>query len=534
MTAQHNPSDQSADLVLAPDAQFAAPGDLQDGDWGDDDDAIVLGGFDEDADDDFLAQLLSDDDYLDPDGDQFDLAERNSLRRVPGLSTELADVSEVEYRQLRLERVVLVSVWTQGSQDDADNAMRELAALAKTAGSQVLDAVIQRRSYPDPATYIGRGKVDEVRSIVLATGADTVICDGELSPAQLRNLEDRIGVKVVDRTALILDIFAQHAKSTEGKAQVEMAQLNYLKQRLRGWGTSLSRQVGGRAASGVGIGGRGPGETKIETDRRRINSRIAILRRKLREMDQNRELTRAERRRGEVPSVAIVGYTNAGKSSLLNRLTDAGVLVEDALFATLDPTTRRARTEDGRVFTLTDTVGFVRHLPTDLVEAFRSTLEESNQADLLLHVVDGSDADPEGQIAAVRQVLNEIGAADRPEQLVINKIDAADPAELASLRANHPDAVFVSARSGAGLAQLREVLEKRLPRPHIKVDVVVPWERGDLIDKVHKHGELLASDFTADGTHISALVNARLAGELQELPGAVLDADPSDEPLRTS
>ncbi|MGL5248423.1 MAG: GTPase HflX, partial [Brooklawnia sp.] len=267
------------------------------------------------------------DDEDDPDQGDLELAERHSLRRVPGLSTELADISEVEYRQLRLERVVLVSVWTRGSQTDADNAMFELKALAETAGSQVLDGLVQRRSNPDPATYVGRGKVDQVREVVQATGADTVICDGELTPAQLRTLEDRVGVKVVDRTALILDIFAQHAKSVEGKAQVELAQLNYLKQRLRGWGTSLSRQVGGRASGGVGIGGRGPGETKIETDRRRINHRISVLRGRLREMAGTRAVKRADRRRHLVPSVAIVGYTNAGKSSLLNRLTHAGVLV---------------------------------------------------------------------------------------------------------------------------------------------------------------------------------------------------------------
>ena len=355
------------------------------------------------------------------DGDQAELAERHSLRRVIGMRTELEDISEVEYRQLRLERVVLISVWTSGTQEDADNAMAELKMLAETAGSEVLEALVQRRNQPDPATYIGRGKVEEVADVVRVTGADTVVCDGELQPAQLRNLEDRIRVKVVDRTALILDIFASHAKSAEGKAQVELAQLQYLKQRLRGWGGNLSRQAGGRAAGGAGIGGRGPGETKLETDRRRIHHRIAQLRRRLRDMDVTREGKRAERRRNRVPSVAIVGYTNAGKSSLLNRLTGAGVLVEDALFATLDPTTRRAETRDGRVFTLTDTVGFIRHLPHDLVEAFRSTLEESTTADLLLHVVDASDPDPEGQIAAVRQVLGEIGAGDVPELLVCNK-----------------------------------------------------------------------------------------------------------------
>ena len=396
-----------------------------------------------------------DPEVVDYDGDQLDLAERLSLRRVAGMSTQLADITEVEYRDLQLERVVLVSVWTQGTQADVDNALAELKLLAETAGSDVLEALVQRRSHPDPATFIGRGKVDELREVVIATGADTVICDGELEPAQLRNLEDRVRVKVIDRTALILDIFAQHAKSAEGKAQVELAQLQYLRQRLRGWGGNLSRQAGGRAAGGAGIGGRGPGETKIETDRRRIRIRIQMLRKRLREMDEVRATKRQERQRNDVPSVAIVGYTNAGKSSLLNRLTGAGVLVEDALFATLDPTTRRSESSDGRIYTLTDTVGFVRHLPHDLVEAFRSTLEESVLADLLLHVVDGSDPDPEGQIRAVRTVLGEIGASDVAEQLVINKIDRADAAALTALRSQYPDAVFVSARTGAGLPELK-------------------------------------------------------------------------------
>ena len=448
------------------------------------------------------------------DGEQEDLAARHSLRRVAGMRTELEDVTEVEYRQLRLERVVLVSVWTSGSQEDADNAMAELTLLAETAGSEVLDSLVQRRTHPDPATFIGRGKVDELLEVVRATGADTVICDGELEPAQLRNLEDRVKVKVVDRTALILDIFAQHAKSAEGKAQVELAQLQYLKQRLRGWGGNLSRQAGGRAAGGAGIGGRGPGETKIETDRRRIRTRISILRRKLREMDATREGKRAERRRNQVPSVAIVGYTNAGKSSLLNRLTGAGVLVEDALFATLDPTTRRTETADGRVYTLTDTVGFVRHLPHDLVEAFRSTLEESAQADLLLHVVDASDPDPEGQIAAVRTVLAEIGALQVPEQLVLNKADLADEATILALRANHPDALVVSARTGRGIDELRAVVDERLPRPEVALTVLVPYERGDLVDKVHKTAVIDSLEHTGEGTLITARVRGDLADEL--------------------
>ena len=450
----------------------------------------------------------------DADGGADDLADRISLMRVPGLSTELSDVHEVEYRQLRLERVVLVSVWHEGTQDDAHAAVRELAALAKTAGSQVLDALIQRRDRVDPATYIGRGKVEEVKQVVEATGADTVICDGELSPAQLRTLEDKVGVKVVDRTALILDIFAQHAKSVEGKAQVELAQLTYLKQRLRGWGASLSRQVGGRAAGGVGIGGRGPGETKIETDRRRINTRIARLRARLRELDATRALQRADRRRQRIPSVAIVGYTNAGKSSLLNRLTGAGVLVEDALFATLDPTTRRTRTADGRVYTLTDTVGFVRHLPHDLVEAFKSTLEEAVQADVLVHVVDAADADPLAQVRAVRDVLRQIGAGDVPEVMALNKTDIATPAALADLAVALPTAVPVSARSGAGLDELRAAIERRLPLPEAEVRAVIPYDRGDLLDRLYRHAEVVSTEHTAQGTLVVARAHPDLAGEL--------------------
>lgn len=456
---------------------------------------------------------------IDVDGDQLDLAERHSLRRVAGLSTELTDITEVEYRQLRLERVVLVSVWTSGTVEDADNAMVELKLLAETAGSEVLAGLVQRRSQPDPATYIGRGKVSELAEVVAETGADTVICDGELQPAQLRNLEDQVKVKVVDRTALILDIFAQHAKSAEGKAQVELAQLQYLKQRLRGWGGNLSRQTGGRAAGGVGIGGRGPGETKIETDRRRINTRISQLRRKLREMDATRAGKRAQRQRNRVPSVAIVGYTNAGKSSLLNRLTGAGVLVEDALFATLDPTTRRTTTRDGREYTLTDTVGFVRHLPHDLVEAFRSTLEESALADLLVHVVDGSDPDPAGQISAVRTVLAEIGAVEVPELLVINKIDAAGPDSLTALRSQFQGLVEVSARTGEGIGALLAAIEARLPQPEEEISVLLPYERGDLLDRIHRAGRLLSTEHTGEGTRVVALVDAGLAAELRAYSG---------------
>jgi GTPase len=462
---------------------------------------------------------MNEDPYLDAsvedtDGEQLERAERHSLRRIAGMSTQLADISEVEYRDLQLERVVLVSVWTSGTQADADFAMAELKLLAETAGSEVLEGLVQRRNSPDPATFVGRGKVEEVREAVIATGADTVICDGELEPAQLRNLEDRIGVKVIDRTSLILDIFAQHAKSVEGKAQVELAQLQYLRQRLRGWGGNLSRQAGGRAAAGAGIGGRGPGETKIETDRRRIKTRISVLRRRLRELDEVRQTKRAQRQRNQVPSVAIVGYTNAGKSSLLNRLTGAGVLVEDALFATLDPTTRRTEGADGRVYTLTDTVGFIRHLPHDLVEAFRSTLEESVMADLLLHIVDGSDPDPFGQVGAVHTVLSEIGASGVAEQLVINKIDAAPEDVILALRGRYPDAVLVSARTGEGIGELLARIEDRLPRPGVEVRALVPYARGDLIDRIHTAGEFLSSEHTEAGTRVVARVNADLAGEL--------------------
>src|SRR6187401_524515 len=456
----------------------------------------------------------TDDETPDHTGGELDLAERHALRRVAGLSTELEDISEVEYRQLRLERVVLVGVWTDGSVEDAENSMAELALLAETAGSEVLDAIYQRRQSPDPATYIGRGKVEGLAEIVRATGADTVILDGELAPSQLRNLEDKLKVKAIDRTALILDIFAQHAKSKEGQAQTELAQLNYMKQRLRGWGGNLSRQAGGRVAGGAGIGGRGPGETKIETDRRRINTKIAKLRHDLQHMKPTRDTKRAGRVRHEIPSVAIAGYTNAGKSSLLNRLTDAGVLVEDSLFATLDPTTRRTTTSDGRIYTMSDTVGFVRHLPHQLVEAFRSTLEEVADADLVLHVVDGSHPDPEGQISAVREVLAEIGASHVPELIVVNKVDAADPMVVARLKASEPHSVAVSAHTGEGIADVLAAVEADLPRPGAEVTALVPYARGDLLNRAHEHGEVLSLEHTGDGTLLHARVNEDLAGEL--------------------
>ena len=449
-----------------------------------------------------------------PGTGDLDLEERNALRRVAGLSTELADITEVEYRQLRLERVVLVGVWTEGTAEDAENSLAELGALADTAGAQVLDALIQRRQRPDPATYIGRGKVGDLRGVVIATGADTVICDGELSPSQLRNLEQETKVKVVDRVALILDIFAQHAKSKEGKAQVELAQLQYLLPRLRGWGEAMSRQAGGSAGGNGGVGLRGPGETKLETDRRRIRTRIARLRREIAGMATIRETKRSRRRRNSVPSVAIAGYTNAGKSSLLNRLTGAGVLVENALFATLDTTTRQARTPEGRVYTLSDTVGFVRHLPHQLIEAFRSTLEEVGQADLVVHVVDGAHPDPGEQVRAVREVLADVDADGVAELLVVNKTDAADEETLLRLKRMWPEAVFVSARTGAGIDDLRAAIEQRLPWPAIEVHACVPYARGEVLARVHSRGEVLATSHTGEGTLVHARVDEALAAEL--------------------
>ena len=454
-----------------------------------------------------------------PDGEQLDLADRQALRRVAGLSTELQDVTEVEYRQLRLERVVLIGVWTEGTVDQAENSLAELAALAETAGSHVLAAIMQRRDKPDAATFVGSGKARELRDVVVAEGADTVICDGELTPGQLSQLEAVVKVKVIDRTALILDIFAQHAKSREGKAQVSLAQMEYMLPRLRGWGESMSRQAGGAGGSASGgVGTRGPGETKIETDRRRIRTKMAKLRREIAGMKTARDTMRKQRRSTvsgfALPSVAIAGYTNAGKSSLLNRLTGAGVLVENALFATLDPTVRRARTQDGRDYTLVDTVGFVRHLPHQLIESFRSTLEEVADADLILHVVDGSDPEPEAQLAAVRGVLADVDAHRVPELVVVNKADLADPLVIARLRQHEKHLVVISARTGEGIEELETVVARELPRPAVAVDALVPFDRGDLVSRVHDEGDQVAQEHTPDGTRVQARVGAALAAEL--------------------
>jgi len=452
--------------------------------------------------------------HSDTDGDQLELADRVALRRVSGLSTELEDVTEVEYRELRLENVVLIGIWNSDLKE-AENSLRELAALAETAGSTVLDGLLQRRANPDPATFLGKGKAQELKDIVVATGADTVIADTELAPSQRRALEDVVKVKVIDRTAVILDIFAQHAKSREGKAQVELAQLQYLLPRLRGWGESMSRQAGGQAAGGVGMGSRGPGETKIELDRRRINIRVSKLKKQIEAMAPAREAKRANRKRTQIPGVAIAGYTNAGKSSLLNRITKTGALVDNTLFATLDPTVRQAATPDGRQYTLADTVGFVRNLPHQLVEAFRSTFEEIADADLIIHVVDASHPDPAGQIATVRNVIGEVGASDIPELVVFNKIDLADETQRMALRGMEPNSVEVSARTGEGIDELLEVIAKRLPEPDVLTESLIPYDRGDLVSKLHLSGRIIEMDYRENGTYVKAYAKAELANELE-------------------
>jgi len=396
---------------------------------------------------------------------------------------------------------------------DAEESLEELKRLTDTAGAEVIETLLQRRDRPDPATFLGKGKADEVRSVVRATGADTVIVDEELSPGQLRNLEELCGCKVIDRTALIIDIFAQHAHSAEGKLQVELAQLNYLLPRLRGWGESMSRM----GKSGVGgLGTRGPGETKLESDRRRIGVRLAKLRKELKDVARVRAIKRAERVRARAPAIALVGYTNAGKSTLLNALTRAGVLVQDQLFSTLDATTRRLELPDGRNATVTDTVGFVRKLPHTLVEAFKSTLEEASDADLLLNVVDGTSSDPDLQYASVREVLGEIGAAHVMELVVVNKIDSLDEMSRARLQRRFPDAVFVSAMDGTGIESLLTRVAASIPPPEIEAELLIPYERGDVVAALHAAGAVLSEQFAPEGTRVRARLREDQAGRLEQ------------------
>jgi len=414
------------------------------------------------------------------------------------------------------ERVVVVGVQLDDRNGhDTDASLDELESLVASAGGEVVGRLTQRRNRPDPATFIGKGKVSEVTEEVKLTKADTVIFDEELAPAQLRNLEEAIAGKVIDRTILILDIFAQRARTSEGKKQVELAQLTYGLPRLRGWGEALSRIGGASGGGGRGGGGgrapigtRGPGETQLEVDRRRIQRRINKLKKELEELSKRRARSR-RRREQNVPTVSLVGYTNAGKSTLLNHLTDAGVLVEDRLFSTLDPTARRLRLPNRSPIVMTDTVGFIRKLPHGLVEAFQSTLEEVALADLLVHIVDASRPDHDVDVAAVDEVLGEIGATEVPRLVVFNKLDAVDDAERERLATRYPDAMAISAVTGEGVAPLLEEIAERLERRTVEVDAVIPYSEGTLIARLHDEGRVIETSHSDDGVHLK--VKARLA-----------------------
>ncbi|MCU1424700.1 MAG: hflX, partial [Microbacteriaceae bacterium] len=474
-------------------------------------------------------------DGLEADGPERDDDEddRDDVVRVSDLRTELQDVTDVEYRQVRLENVVLIGIYTDDV-DAAEASLRELAALTESAGARVLDGVLQRRLRPDAATFFGSGKAKQLKGIVAELQADTVVADSELAPSQRRALEDVVGVKVIDRTAVILDIFSQHAASREGKAEVELARLEYLLPRLRGWGESMSRQAGGQVGgAGAGMGSRGPGETQMELDRRRIRMRMARLRKQIANFAVARETKRASRVRNRIPSVAIVGYTNAGKSSLLNRLASADVVVENALFATLDPTVRRATSENGVTYTFTDTVGFIRHLPHQLVEAFRSTLEEIGASDIVVHVVDAAHPDPGAQITTVRDVLGEIGARHIPEIVVFNKVDLVDENERLLLRQLAPECLFVSTRTGEGIEQLLARISDLLPAPDVERWLLVPYDEGDVVSRLHVGGRVLSTDYREDGTVVHALVPAEFVDSLNRLAIAEPDHPGEQAPTPT-
>jgi GTP-binding protein HflX len=414
------------------------------------------------------------------------------------------------------EKIVLVGVATGDTDlDDVEVSLDELAELVDTAGADAVARVVQRRDAPDPTYYIGKGKAEELKQVSLEVDSDTVVFDDELTPAQQYNLEKLLGRTAIDRTAVILDIFAQNASSQEGKAQVELALLRYRLPRLRGRGVQLSQQAGGMSAGGARIGTRGPGETQLEVDRRRIQRRITKLEDDLKQISRHRDTQRKARRRSRLAQVAIVGYTNAGKSTLLNRLTEAGVLVEDRLFATLDATTRRLDLPGGEPVLLSDTVGFIKKLPHGLVEAFKSTLAVAADADLLIHLVDASAADPAAHIAAVQDVLAEIGADEVPQLLAFNKRDRA-PQAADRLVARHPGAVALSARTGEGTELLLQAIGDRLRAVTEVVELLIPYDRGDLLAAVHREGEVVSESHTEGGVEVRARLDAagkaRLAG----------------------
>ncbi|MFM7617907.1 MAG: GTPase HflX [Actinomycetes bacterium] len=426
-------------------------------------------------------------------------------RRHEGRTGRRLTATEVDLEVVRQRALLIGTGFGTRDAEEAEESLAELALLADTAGADAVEIVLQRRDTPDPATYIGKGKAEELRELAVALDVDVVIFDDELSPAQQRNLERIFNVDVVDRVALILDIFAQHAGSQEGMLQVELAQLRYRLPRLRGRGTSLSQQGGG-------IGTRGPGETQLEVDRRRIQRRVTRLERQLVEVGRVRQTQRKARRRRSMPTVALVGYTNAGKSTLLNRITEADVLVEDRLFSTLDPTTRRLRMPGGEVVLVSDTVGFVRRLPHQLVEAFRSTLEEVADADLLLHVVDAGAADIEGNLRAVRAVLAEVGAAELPEQIVVNKVDAVDDDTRSEVLAELPGSIEVSARTGEGIDDLVALVARRLRALAHIVELAVPYDRGDVLAALHRDGEVLVEVHEATVVRVRARLPESTAG----------------------
>ncbi len=423
------------------------------------------------------------------------MAERNGKRRRTAvLESPLSATWTPRVR----ERAVLIGVGRGIEESDLD----ELAALADSAGAEPVSRIVQTRSDPDPATFVGKGKLEEIHRAVHSTGAEAVILDDELTPGQLRNLEERLGTKVIDRTALILDIFALHARSREGKAQVELAQLNYLLPRLRGWGEAMSRLGGG-------IGTRGPGETKLEVDRQHIKRRISKLRRDIKDLARTRDVKRARREGSGIQQIAIAGYTNAGKSTLMNALTEADVLVADQLFATLDPTIRRIALPGGRHATISDTVGFVSKLPHDLVEAFRSTLEEVTRADLVLHVADASSPEVEHQVEAVRAVLAEIGAGAIPEVLALNKVDLVSEMDRERAARRFQAAVAISALTGEGTEALLERIALELPRHPVEVTLIVPYGRDEVIAQLYRDAEVLETEPGADGTLVRARVGDR-------------------------
>lgn len=412
------------------------------------------------------------------------------------------------------EKIVLVGVITPNTTpEEVDLSLDELALLVDTAGADVVARVVQRRDNPDPATFVGSGKAEEIRDISYEVDSDTVVFDDELSPAQQRNLEKIFGRTAIDRTAVILDIFAQNARTLEGKAQVELALLRYKLPRLRGRGIGLSQQGGG---IGTRMGG---GETKLELDRRRILRRISHLEHELKEATKTRVLQRKARQRARNHSVSLVGYTNAGKSTLLNMITDAGALTENRLFSTLDPVTRRGELAGGEVVLFSDTVGFVRKLPHQLVEAFRSTLDEVNDADLLVHVVDGSAANPEEQIWAVHQVLGEIERSEIPELIVFNKTDRLNEdgeRTLTQMQSHYPGSVRASALTGDGVATVMEAIAARLRALQKLIEVILPFDRGDLLAQVHREGEVLSEVAGEDGMRLRVRVDEATLSRLSE------------------